>query len=408
MVLFDYNYYCFKCQLEDLIKETDAGEDWRVDPVLREACQPVVNRACRGLRGGDARVMSCLMDNLGTDVMLEDCEKALIQIQYFIARDFKLDPQLYRSCKEDAYKLCHAKKSWINEANYDPDNSPLVLPCLYRYAYHEDKNMRLRNVCLEQVKRVMRQRAVSVDLQPEIEEKCITDLSVHCFDKPEKGAEITCLQRHLSELQSACKDAVTNFTEDQISHIELNPIIMTHCGVIIDRHCKSKKEEGDIMDCLIQHKNDPDVKSDNKCRASIEHFQLISLKNYHFTYKFKVACKPYVMRYCQDARTKAEVISCLSEIVRNDTLSTNRNRVLKDCRQQMRAQLLQQRENIDFDTKLKESCKKDIQKKCNAIEHGSAQVTYNSSKPQLHETKVAKLADECKHIFVLLKKSLDH
>lgn len=27
--------------------EADVGEDWRIDPVLREQCQPVVNLACR-------------------------------------------------------------------------------------------------------------------------------------------------------------------------------------------------------------------------------------------------------------------------------------------------------------------------------------------------------------------------
>lgn len=30
--------------------ETDAGEDWRIDPVLREQCQPVVNLACKDVR----------------------------------------------------------------------------------------------------------------------------------------------------------------------------------------------------------------------------------------------------------------------------------------------------------------------------------------------------------------------
>lgn len=29
------------------MKETNLGEDWRVDPVLREACQPVVDLSCR-------------------------------------------------------------------------------------------------------------------------------------------------------------------------------------------------------------------------------------------------------------------------------------------------------------------------------------------------------------------------
>jgi len=42
-------------QLEMLVMEVDAGEDWRVDPVLREACKPVVDVACSEVRGGDAR-----------------------------------------------------------------------------------------------------------------------------------------------------------------------------------------------------------------------------------------------------------------------------------------------------------------------------------------------------------------
>lgn len=120
-------------QLEALIKETDAGEDWRVDPVLHEACNPVVQVSCQNVRGGNARVMSCLMDNIGADHMTEDCENALMQIQYFIARDFKLDPQLYLSCREDANKFCHASKSWEDTNSYDTNNGPLVLPCLYRY-----------------------------------------------------------------------------------------------------------------------------------------------------------------------------------------------------------------------------------------------------------------------------------
>lgn len=45
-------------QIELLVQETDAGEDWRVDPVLREACQPVVDAECSNVRGGDARLDS--------------------------------------------------------------------------------------------------------------------------------------------------------------------------------------------------------------------------------------------------------------------------------------------------------------------------------------------------------------
>lgn len=92
--------------------------------------------------------MSCLMEKLGTDFMNEPCETALLQIQYFVARDFKLDPQLYRACREDAISLCHAKRGWRADgpAAMDPERGPLVLPCLYRYADHPQPKLKVCTV----------------------------------------------------------------------------------------------------------------------------------------------------------------------------------------------------------------------------------------------------------------------
>lgn len=45
----------------------------------------------------------------------------------------------------------------------------------------------------------MRQRAVNVDLQPEIEEVCFNELALLCYDKTGKGEEILCLQDNLDK-----------------------------------------------------------------------------------------------------------------------------------------------------------------------------------------------------------------
>ncbi|XP_014213335.1 Golgi apparatus protein 1 [Copidosoma floridanum] len=369
------------CQraLEDLIKETDAGEDWRIDPVLREACQSVVDVSCKDVQGGNAKVISCLMDKLGTDRMKESCETALVQIQYFIARDYKLDPQLYRACKADAVHFCHAQDAWINDGTrMDAERGPLVLPCLYRYAYHPQKNMTLKRDCLYEIRRVMRQRAVNVDLQPEIEEVCLDDLASFCFDKTAKGEEILCLQDKYDSLNSNCKLAVGNFTEEQAERVELNPVITTACRHIMEKYCgeilKYGKDEGDMMDCLIEHKNEFDSRTDSKCKAAVEHFQLISLKNYHFTFKFKDACRPMVIRWCPQAKTKSSVIACLSNMVQTDIIKNAQFRISKDCRQQLKAQLYQQRENIKFDPELRKVCVNDIKQWCGDIEPGQSKI----------------------------------
>lgn len=60
--------------------------------------------------------------------------------------------------------------------------------------------------------------------------------------------------------------------------------------------------------------------------------------------------------------------------MRNDTLKGQRHTIPKECRQQVRAQLYQQRENIDFDPKLKSACKDEIKQFCANIPHSGGQV----------------------------------
>ncbi|KAG6444008.1 hypothetical protein O3G_MSEX003144 [Manduca sexta] len=392
------------CQksLEILVQEADPGEDWRVDPILRKACKPVVDAACREVDGGNGRVMSCLMEKLGTDSMNTECETALLQIQYFVSRDFKLDPQLYKACKYDAVTVCKAKLQWADANEQQSDKDPLIFPCLYNYAYNSELKGKLKPACEQQVKRVMRQRAVSVDLLPEIEDTCMDDLANLCLDTTGKGEEISCLQSKIKDLTPKCKEIVTNFTETQSDHIELNAVVNLNCRVPIERLCsselQSKRDEDDIMECLIAHKNEPEIKSNLKCRAAIEHEQLIALKNYRFTRKFKNACKSYVVRFCPKAQTKGQVVACLSEIVRNDTITRRKHTIVKECRQQLRSQLFQQKENIDLDPDLKEACKFDLDTYCSMIPHGE------SAALECLQTAKGKLTDGCRKALFVVRK----
>ena len=42
-------------QLEVLLKEVNVGEDYSMDPALQEACQSVVDVACKDIKPGDAK-----------------------------------------------------------------------------------------------------------------------------------------------------------------------------------------------------------------------------------------------------------------------------------------------------------------------------------------------------------------
>lgn len=69
----------------------------------------------------------------------------------------------------------------------------MFLTAFYLYS------VQLRVDCLEEIRRVMRQRAMNVDLQPEIEEMCFNELASLCYDKTAKGEEILCLQDNLEK-----------------------------------------------------------------------------------------------------------------------------------------------------------------------------------------------------------------
>uniref|UniRef100_A0A8C2DXH7 Golgi apparatus protein 1 n=1 Tax=Cyprinus carpio TaxID=7962 RepID=A0A8C2DXH7_CYPCA len=80
--------HCQKA-LQTLIQETDPGADYRIDRALNEACESVIQTACKHIRNGDPMILSCLMEHLYTDKMVEDCEHRLLELQYFISRDWK-------------------------------------------------------------------------------------------------------------------------------------------------------------------------------------------------------------------------------------------------------------------------------------------------------------------------------
>ena len=86
-----------EAELRNLMREADVATDWKIDPVLQRSCQDVVVKACSG-NTGPTGVLSCLMTAVatGSRFMTRECHGALMEIHYFLARDYSLDPKLYK------------------------------------------------------------------------------------------------------------------------------------------------------------------------------------------------------------------------------------------------------------------------------------------------------------------------
>ncbi|XP_037103049.1 Golgi apparatus protein 1-like isoform X1 [Syngnathus acus] len=371
------------CQsaLQTLIQSADPGADYRIDRALNEACESVIQTACKHIRNGDPMILSCLMEHLYTEKMVEDCEHRLLELQYFISRDWKLDPILYKKCQGDAARLCHTH-GWNETSELMPPGA--VFSCLYRHAYRTEEQGRrvdtdilLSRDCKVEVQRILHQRALDVKLDPELQKRCMTDLGKWCSEKTDTGQELECLQEHLEDLVSACKDVIGNLTELESEDIQIDALLIRACEPMIQAHCHdladNQIDTGDLMECLVQNKHQKEM--NEKCAVGVTHFQLIQMKDFRFSYKFKMACKEDVLRLCPNIKKKVDVVICLSTTVRNDTLQEAREqRVSLKCRKQLRVEELEMSEDIRLEPELYEPCKSDISRLCPNVAFGNAQM----------------------------------
>ncbi|KAG8143857.1 hypothetical protein E2320_001004 [Naja naja] len=409
------------CQhsLQSLIQEVDPVADYRIDRALNEACESVIQTACKHIRSGDPMILSCLMEHLYTEKMVEDCEHRLLELQYFISRDWKLDFVLYRKCQGDASRLCHTH-GWNETSEMIPPGA--VFSCLYRHAYRtEEQGRRLSRECRAEVQRILHQRALDVKLDPSLQDKCMIDLGKWCSEKTETGQELECLQDHLDDLVTDCREVVGNLTELESEDIQIEALLMRACEPIIQTFCHcyfleplylanvlllrivsslhrqmasnilemgipeiavasylqgemadNQIDSGDLMECLVQNKHQKEM--NEKCAVGVTHFQLIQMKDFRFSYKFKMACKEDVLKLCPNIKKKVDVVICLSTTVRNDTLQdAKEHRVSVKCRKQLRVEELEMTEDIRLEPDLHEACKTDIRNYCQNVPYGNAQ-----------------------------------
>uniref|UniRef100_A0A803SML0 Golgi apparatus protein 1 n=1 Tax=Anolis carolinensis TaxID=28377 RepID=A0A803SML0_ANOCA len=337
------------CQqsLQTLIQEADPGADYRIDRALNEACESVIQTACKHIRAGDP----------------------------IDPRVTPLDPVLYRKCQGDASRLCHTR-GWNETSEMIPPGA--VFSCLYRHAYRtEEQGRRLSRECRAEVQRILHQRALDVKLDPALQDKCMIDLGKWCSEKTETGQELECLQDHLDDLVAECRDIVGNLTELESEDIQIEALLMRACEPIIQTFCHemadNQIDSGDLMECLIQNKHQKEM--NEKCAIGVTHFQLVQMKDFRFSYKFKMACKEDVLKLCPNIKKKVDVVICLSTTVRNDTLQdAKEHRVSVKCRKQLRVEELEMTEDIRLEPDLYEACKSDIKNYCQNVPYGNAQI----------------------------------
>ncbi|GMR35933.1 hypothetical protein PMAYCL1PPCAC_06128 [Pristionchus mayeri] len=341
-----------------VVKTADIGSNYKVDKVLYASCRPIIDTLCASDAQSEASTLTCLMKNVDSRNMPKECEKRLLEVQYFFARDWTLDPAMYAACHDEAVARCSAQPNWHETKNpsNQVDPGPAILACLYRNAYDEEHPMSPK--CTSEVHRVLRTRAVRVNLIPDVEANCREALSEYCSNNVQPQEEMDCLQSNMHKedfkrRHPACQSAIAKFTQFEAKDTKLNQALTRACRPVIQAHCTQFLHEeidhGDVMQCLLENKEADEMT--NKCRTYVNHFELLTMRDYHFSYRFQQACDSDIRRHCSaSGNDKAEIIRCLSSVAFEHRLLGTPEDLQKECRKQLRVAYLQQ-EQVDFDDK---------------------------------------------------------
>lgn len=75
--------------VKSLVRAVDPGSDIRADPLLETTCRPVIDALCSKIKSGNSNIIMCLLNNLRNSKMTDECEDRLMEVSYFMVRDWR-------------------------------------------------------------------------------------------------------------------------------------------------------------------------------------------------------------------------------------------------------------------------------------------------------------------------------
>ncbi|KAH7980256.1 hypothetical protein HPB49_014203 [Dermacentor silvarum] len=113
-------------------------------------------------------------------------------------------------------------------------------------------------------------------------------------------------------------------------------------------------DQGDLLGCLVQHKNDFRMKEDQRCRAALEHFQLE--ENIKLDPKLDAACVSDQRNLCGNVHPgEGAMLECLKE---------HKNKLTRECHIAIFQRERLEAESVGLDYSLTLACKSALRQFC--------------------------------------------
>lgn len=215
--------------------------------------------------------------------------------------------------------------------------------------------------CKYELKSFQYDRATNINLNIPYAQACKADIAEHCDDITEDDGEDAtiliqnCLRRKKYQISQTCRKELTEVLLEQAKDYKMNLELFYSCNDDAERHCKGAYGDGGVQECLMKKRRKLEWECEEALLKNIadnsDDLRLLS-------YKIYKTCLPDKKKFCKEielgnARTQA----CLESKLYEPGFS-------QDCRKELLFLQEQRTTQWQWDTELKNGCKKEIPELC--------------------------------------------
>eukprot|EP00898_Chlorokybus_atmophyticus_P002052 jgi/Chlat1/2848/Chrsp194S08770 len=301
----------FECREALFDQEVRMSEDIDFKVPLKKACQREINKWCKDVPHGHARVINCLREKVGDVETSEECQLEIRRDEIMSAEDYRLNYRLSKACEADIDELCFTKCS-----PYMGSCGGLVLDCLVK----NRKNLTI-DACAKEVFELEKMQTEDWRNNAVLKHYCQMDVKIHCKNVEGGGAKVhRCLQDNLAQLSPECRNEELSLMIVQSEDVRLRPVMMKSCAGELKNYCKDVPYGGGRMfSCLTTYLGE--VGFSSECEKEVIRTEHWRASNYHLDPAVERECPNDVAEFCaqEDASlkgnstdpTQAMVLKCL-------------------------------------------------------------------------------------------------
>eukprot|EP01023_Acetabularia_acetabulum_P062960 TRINITY_DN783_c0_g2_i1.p1 TRINITY_DN783_c0_g2~~TRINITY_DN783_c0_g2_i1.p1 ORF type:complete len:858 (-),score=205.30 TRINITY_DN783_c0_g2_i1:1114-3687(-) len=296
------------CKATLFDQEVQMAEDIDFKYPMKQACRPEIEKFCKSVPHGHARIIRCLQENMDKQGFGQECRDEVKNDVARASTDYRLNYRLYNACKQDKENLCSGECQSENDQTGSCGGR--VLQCLTQNI----DNIQQQD-CSNEVMYFIKMEITDFRNDVTLAEMCHDDVDKFC-SKIERGVGKVhrCLRDNLKDLTEQCRQEEMKLMQLQSRDVRLQPTLMKSCQSEMYMYCQRISPGGGrVFRCL--QKNLGQTEFGAECAQEVKARGELMQTDYRLDYSLKNNCQKDANSFCKEAakgpHKVAAVIQCL-------------------------------------------------------------------------------------------------